>query len=58
MLWIMDPQEHWDSVYAKKRPHEVSSYRPHLERSLWGRRDRVLPPGASMRQLRLEAVGA
>jgi SAM-dependent methyltransferase len=30
----MSTREHWDSVYAKKSPEEVSWYRPRLERSL------------------------
>ena len=30
----MSRREHWDSVYGKKAPEEVSWYRPHLERSL------------------------
>ena len=30
----MRPREHWDEVYGRKRPDEVSWYRPHLERSL------------------------
>ena len=28
------PREHWEEVYGRKRPGEVSWYRPHLERSL------------------------
>ena len=30
----MRPQEHWEGVYERKRPDEVSWYRPHLEQSL------------------------
>src|SRR5215510_12628550 len=30
----MSEQEHWDSIYEKKRPESVSWYRPHLDRSL------------------------
>lgn len=30
----MDTREHWDAIYGKKWPTEVSWYRPHLERSL------------------------
>ena len=30
----MDTQGHWDAVYGKKGPSEVSWYRPHLDRSL------------------------
>lgn len=31
---MSDAATHWESVYGKKRPDEVSWYRPHLERSL------------------------
>jgi SAM-dependent methyltransferase len=30
----MRGEEHWDSIYARKAPDQVSWYRPHLERSL------------------------
>lgn len=30
----MDPQAHWDDVYQRKQPDQVSWYRAHLERSL------------------------
>jgi SAM-dependent methyltransferase len=30
----MSDQDHWQAVYDKKRPDEVSWYQPHLERSL------------------------
>ena len=30
----MDAQTHWENIYAKKAPDEVSWYRPHLETSL------------------------
>ena len=30
----MDDKQHWDDVYGKKTPDQVSWYRPHLERSL------------------------
>src|SRR5258708_39104457 len=30
----MDVQTHWENIYAKKAPSEVSWYRPHLETSL------------------------
>ncbi len=30
----MSLRDHWDSVYERKGPSEVSWYRPHLERSL------------------------
>lgn len=30
----MDPQEHWENVYATKAPDSVSWYRPHLDTSL------------------------
>ena len=30
----MDPIAHWETVYRKRKPEEVSWYRPHLELSL------------------------
>jgi SAM-dependent methyltransferase len=30
----MDDKQHWDDVYGRKAPDQVSWYRPHLERSL------------------------
>ncbi|HEX3354339.1 MAG TPA: class I SAM-dependent methyltransferase [Terriglobales bacterium] len=30
----MDAQTHWENIYGKKSPDEVSWYRPHLEKSL------------------------
>ena len=30
----MDESEHWDHVYERRAPDQVSWYRPHLERSL------------------------
>ena len=30
----MNPQAHWDKIYAEKSPNTVSWYRPHLETSL------------------------
>jgi len=30
----LDEKRHWDDVYGKKAPDQVSWYRPHLERSL------------------------
>lgn len=30
----MTEREHWDAVYARRGPEQVSWYRPHLERSL------------------------
>lgn len=30
----MSTQEHWNAIYGKKEPTEVSWYRPHLERSM------------------------
>jgi hypothetical protein len=30
----LDDKHHWDDVYGKKAPDQVSWYRPHLERSL------------------------
>jgi SAM-dependent methyltransferase len=29
-----DMKAHWEDVYGRKQPHEVSWYRPHLDRSL------------------------
>jgi 2-polyprenyl-3-methyl-5-hydroxy-6-metoxy-1,4-benzoquinol methylase len=31
---MVEPRQHWESVYRTKRPTEVSWYRPHLEISL------------------------
>lgn len=31
---MSDAATHWEAVYGKKRPDEVSWYRPHLDRSL------------------------
>lgn len=39
----MSGQEHWQAVYAQKRPDEVSWYQPHLERSLTFIRSSGLP---------------
>jgi SAM-dependent methyltransferase len=33
-IGVMDTQSHWDKIYQKKAPNEVSWYRPHLEASL------------------------
>jgi SAM-dependent methyltransferase len=30
----MPARDHWESVYERKAPHQVSWYRPHLEQSL------------------------
>jgi len=30
----MRGEEHWDSIYGRKAPDQVSWYRPHLDRSL------------------------
>ena len=30
----MDTQAHWEAIYGKKGPQDVSWYRPHLDRSL------------------------
>jgi ubiquinone/menaquinone biosynthesis C-methylase UbiE len=42
----MDPQRHWETVYAAKAEDEVSWYRPHLERSLFFLIDAKLAPDA------------
>jgi len=42
----MSQGRHWDAVYGKKGPGEVSWYRPHLERSLRFIEDTGLPKSA------------
>lgn len=44
----MNSQEHWDAVYRKKGPQEVSWYRPHLDRSLQFIENANLPPNAAI----------
>lgn len=44
----MTESEHWESVYERKGPDEVSWYRPHLERSLRFIADAGLPRTASI----------
>ena len=34
MLLRMSSREHWEAIFGKKGPQEVSWYRPHLDRSL------------------------
>lgn len=42
----MNTKDHWQEVYEKKTPGEVSWYRPHLERSLEFVRSTYLQPDA------------
>lgn len=42
----MSGEKHWEEVYSKKAPDEVSWYRPHLGRSLSFIRGAGLAPGA------------
>jgi SAM-dependent methyltransferase len=42
----MKKQEHWDAIYGKKGPQEVSWYRPHLDRSLQFIHQACLSPDA------------
>jgi ubiquinone/menaquinone biosynthesis C-methylase UbiE len=44
----MDEKQHWDDVYAKKAPEQVSWYRPHLERSLRFIEEARIPKGAAI----------
>jgi 2-polyprenyl-3-methyl-5-hydroxy-6-metoxy-1,4-benzoquinol methylase len=44
----MRAREHWEAVYERKRPDEVSWYRPHLERSLQFIDAAGLPPDAAI----------
>jgi ubiquinone/menaquinone biosynthesis C-methylase UbiE len=44
----MGTQEHWEAIYGKKGPTEVSWYRPHLERSLRFVELANLPKGAAI----------
>ncbi len=43
----MDAQEHWEAVYGRKGPQELSWYRPHLDRSLRFVDRAGLPPDAA-----------
>lgn len=42
----MSDPDHWESVYARKQPDEVSWYTPHLEQSLAFIRGAALPADA------------
>src|SRR5947209_10729063 len=44
----MDEKQHWDDVYGKKAPDQVSWYRPHLERSLRFIEEARLPERAAI----------
>lgn len=44
----MDERRHWDDVYGKKAPDQVSWYRPHLERSLQFIEEARLPSDAAI----------
>jgi SAM-dependent methyltransferase len=48
MARMSETAEHWESVYGKKRPDEVSWYRPHLERSLHFIEQARLPKDAAI----------
>ncbi len=44
----MDEKQHWDDVYGKKAPDQVSWYRPHLERSLQFIEEARIPKDAAI----------
>jgi SAM-dependent methyltransferase len=44
----MSEREHWDQVYERRAPDQVSWYRPHLERSLALVEQAKLPPDAAI----------
>ena len=44
----MDDKQHWDDIYGKKAPDQVSWYRPHLERSLRFIEEARMPRGAAI----------
>ena len=44
----MDDKQHWDDVYGKKAPDQVSWYRPHLERSLRFIQETRMPKDAAI----------
>ena len=44
----MSTQEHWEFIYGRKAPDQVSWYRPHLERSLAFIEGAGLSPGAAV----------
>ena len=44
----LDEKQHWDDVYGKKTPDQVSWYRPHLERSLLSIEEAKIPKDAAI----------
>jgi len=48
MEGVMDEKRHWDDVYEKKTPDQVSWYRPHLERSLLFIEEARIPKDAAI----------
>ena len=44
----MDEKQHWNDVYEKKSPDQVSWYRPHLERSLLFLEEAKIPKDAAI----------
>ena len=44
----MGTQEHWEAIYGKKSPQDVSWYRPHLDRSLLFIHQAALSPDAAI----------
>jgi SAM-dependent methyltransferase len=50
---MVEPRQHWESVYQTKRPTEVSWYRPHLEASL-----QLIEDAAASRDAHIIDVGA
>src|SRR5512135_364859 len=52
-LGTVDTRRHWEEVYQKKRPTEVSWYRPHLDVSL-----QLIEDAADNRDAHIIDVGA
>jgi SAM-dependent methyltransferase len=50
---MVEPRQHWESVYQAKRPTEVSWYRPHLEVSL-----KLIEDAVASRDAHIIDVGA
>jgi len=46
----MDDKQHWDDVYRKKSPDQVSWYRPHLERSLRFIEEAQIPKNSAIQE--------
>src|SRR5882762_1074622 len=44
----LNEKQHWDDVYGKKTPDQVSWYRPHLERSLRFIEEERIPKDAAI----------